>query len=58
MGPAWLGLEKIVKMKVFRWLEYAVLQLAFANTVNASFNYMLFQLLYKYHVAFSSSEIT
>ena len=35
---------KIFKMKVLRGLENAFLRLLFANTVNASFNYMPIQL--------------
>ena len=37
--------ERVFKMKVLRWLENAILRLAFENTMNASFDYTIFQLL-------------
>ena len=41
-GWAW---RKIFNLKVLRRLENAILRLIFASTVNADFNYTLFQLL-------------
>ena len=45
------------KMNILKRLGNAILRLVFANTVNASFNYTFFQLLYKHYVAFNSSKI-
>ena len=58
IGPTMVGLgETIFKIKVLRWLENAVLILVFANTLNPSFTYTFFQLLYSIHVTFNSSKI-
>ena len=32
-GPPWLGPEKNFQIVVFKWLENAILRLAFANTI-------------------------
>ena len=44
-------------MKVPRKREKAFLILVFANTVNTSFNYTFFQLLYKVYVTVNSSKL-
>ena len=44
IGPPWLGPEK----NILRRLEDAIFRLVFANIVNSSFNFMFFQLLYKF----------
>ena len=49
--------EKIFIIEVFRWLENTISIFIFANTFNKSFDFMLFQLLYKYYVSFKSSKI-
>ena len=44
--PPLLSPEKIFRIKVLKWLENTILRCVFANTVDASCNYTLFQLLY------------
>ena len=47
IGPNMVGPgEQIFNIKILRRLENANLRLVFANTVNTSFNYTFFQLLY------------
>ena len=46
--------EKIFKRKVPRWLENAILTLAFANAVNTS--YRFFQQLQKHYIALNSPK--
>ena len=42
-GPTMVGPgEQIFKLKIFRWLEDAILMLIFANTVNISFDNTFF----------------
>ena len=57
-GPAMAGLGEIFQNEGSQMAGKRYLRLVFANTVNASFNYMFFQLLYKHYVAINSSEIT
>ena len=52
MGPPWLGLGKNFQNEGSQ--ESSILRSVFGNAVNASFNYKLFQLMYKHYVAFNS----
>ena len=56
--PTMVGLVKRIFKMVLRWLENASLLFIFANTLNPSFNYTFFQLLYKLYATFNSSKIT
>ena len=47
--------EKIFKIKVLRWLENAILTLAFADTVNTSYGF--FQQLQKHCIALDSPKL-
>ena len=59
LWPTMVGLEKYkyIKMNVLRRLENAILRLVFANTLNASFTYTFFQLLYKHYAAFTFQKL-
>ena len=54
MVPPWLGPEKNCQNESSRMAGKA---LVFANTVNASFNYTSFQLLYEHYVAFNPQKL-
>ena len=58
MGQYGWAQRNIFKIKVLRRLENAISRLVFANTVNASINYKLFQLLCKHSVVFNSSKVS
>ena len=51
--------EKILKTKVLRWLENAILTVAFANTLNAFLHtsYRFFQQIKKHYIALSSPKL-
>ena len=55
-GPHGWARRKILKLKVLRRLENAILRLVSANTVNVSFNYIFFQVVYKHYIVFKTLQ--
>ena len=58
MASPWLGPEKNFQNEDSQFAINLFFRMSIANTVNSSFNYTLFQLLYKHYVALKSTEIT
>ena len=52
----WLGPEKTFENQGSQKAVKHYFKLIFANTVNASFNYALIQLLFKHYIVFNSSK--
>ena len=55
-GPTLVGPGENFQNECFQKAGKCYFKICFCNTVNASFNYTFFQLMYRYYVALNSSE--